>query len=85
MPEHFATIIVEIDACFGEKIRAKDHVILVVIVVKDGSFLLQNLSDFVKLWEAYVTQSDYLLSNYLAGQGYNIFAVREVFENDSRG
>ncbi len=42
-----------------------------------------RFSVLIKLWEAYVIQSDYLLSHDLVGQDFNIFAIGEVFEDDS--
>ena len=56
---------------------------MTVIIVKDESLLLLNSLIFIKLWEPYIAQSDYLLGHDLAGQGFDGFVIREVFQNDS--
>ncbi len=48
---------------------------MAVIIVKDESLLLLNLSIFIKLWEFYITQSDNLLGHDLAGQSYDGLAI----------
>jgi hypothetical protein len=56
---------------------------MAVIIVEDESLLLCYSPVFIKLWESYVTQSDYLLGHDLAGQGLDLLASGKVFQNDS--
>ncbi len=53
------------------------------VVVEEESFLLWDSSILIKLWEAYVAQSNSLLSHDVAGQGFDVFAIEEVFHNNS--
>ena len=56
---------------------------MTVIIVKDESLLLLNLLIFIKLWELYIAQSDYLWGYDLDGQGFDGLAIGEVFQDDS--